>query len=114
MYKGKRDFNSAMRDICAAENFFGFFMGGSDLIFGEGSVSAVASAGGVAKKARDPKQVAKQQVRECWEIWQSDRSRYKGKSAFARDMLGKYEQLESSEVIQRWCREWEYELCQQS
>lgn len=114
MYKDKQDFSSALRDICAAENFFGFFMGGSDLIFGEGSVIALASAGGQAKKAKDPKQIAKQQVRECWDIWKSDPSRYKSKSAFSRDMLGKYEQLESSEVIQRWCREWESELYRQS
>ncbi|WP_284337669.1 hypothetical protein [Comamonas sp. NoAH] len=73
-----------------------------------------AQAGASEKLAKDPKQSAKQQVRECWDIWKSNPERYKSKSAFARDMLGKYEQLESSEVIQRWCREWDLELCKQS
>lgn len=55
----------------------------------------------------DPKQLAKQQVRECWESWQSDPDRYNGKAAFARDMLSKYEELKSQPVIEGWCREWE-------
>lgn len=63
---------------------------------------------------KDPKQLAKQQVRECWEAWKTKPTRYKGKSAFARDMLSKFDDLESSEVIQRWCRDWDAELSQQS
>ncbi|MEJ5030767.1 hypothetical protein [Comamonas sp. MYb69] len=73
-----------------------------------------AQAGASGKLAKDPKQLAKQQVRECWDIWRGEPSRYKSKSAFAKDMLSKYEQLESSEVIQRWCREWDSELSKQS
>lgn len=57
----------------------------------------------------DPKQMAKQNVRECWELWKKESSRYKSKSAFARDMLAKFEDLESQRVIERWCKEWESE-----
>lgn len=58
------------------------------------------------KVESDPKQLAKQQVRECWELWQKEPSRYRGKAAFARDMLNKYEDLKSQPVIEGWCREW--------
>ena len=115
----KRDFETALRDLCAAENFFGFFMGGSDLIFGENSISAVAQSGAKAKLRADPKQAAKQQVRDCWELWQKEPARYKSKSAFAKDMLEKFPShkdekgrqagLESPRVIERWCKEWESE-----
>lgn len=79
---------------------------------GKGSIHSQARLGARRKLERDPKQFAKQQVRECWDIWKAEPSRYKSKSAFAKDMLSKYEQLESSEVIQRWCREWDAELSQ--
>jgi hypothetical protein len=75
---------------------------------------SLAQAAARQRVATDPKQVAKQQVRECWDIWKGEPSRYKSKSAFAKDMLSKFEQLESSEVIQRWCREWDSELSKQS
>lgn len=61
----------------------------------------------------DPKQAAKALVRECWDEWQEQPDRYKGKAAFARDMLDKsldakgMPVLESQPVIERWCREWE-------
>jgi hypothetical protein len=55
----------------------------------------------------DPKQAAKQHVRECWELWQKEPARYAGKAAFARDMLSKYEDLKSQPVIEGWCRDWE-------
>lgn len=69
--------------------------------------SEMARAAAVAKLATDPKQVEKQQVQECWDLWQKDLSRYKGDTAFARDMLSKYENLKSIDVITRWCRQWE-------
>jgi len=58
------------------------------------------------KLASDPKQLAKQQVKECWELWQKEPARYRGKAAFARDMLNKYEDLKSQPVIEGWCRDW--------
>jgi len=60
-----------------------------------------------ARHATDPKQKDKALVRECWSDWQKEPGRYKGKSAFARDMLNKFESLESQRVIERWCKEWE-------
>jgi hypothetical protein len=69
------------------------------------------------RHVNDPKQAAKQQVKECWDAWQSKPNQYKSKSAFARDMLEKFPHeeggevgLESQRVIERWCKEWESEL----
>lgn len=47
------------------------------------------------KVETDPKQLAKQQVKECWDRWQKNRHEYKSKSAFSRAMLDKYECLVS-------------------
>lgn len=66
-----------------------------------------ARSGAIAKLANDPKQAEKASVRECWEVWQKEPSRYKSKAAFSKDMLGKFESLESQRVIERWCKEWE-------
>ena len=74
--------------------------------------SEMAKIGALAKLADDPKQREKAQVRECWEDWQrtplnfQGKRKYKGKEAFAKDMLDKYGSLESAQVIARWCRDW--------
>ena len=65
---------------------------------------AMAQAGAEARWANDPKAIAKQQVKECWEKWQAEPQNYKSATAFARDMLSKYEELENPDVIRRWCR----------
>ena len=72
--------------------------------------TAIGKAGAAAKLAKDPKQSEKVAVRECWDAWQAQPSRYKGVAAFARDMLRKFENLESQPVIERWCREWKAAL----
>lgn len=77
--------------------------------FGSGSVSENAFLGAQAKLAADPKQKDKGLVRECWDEWQVQPNRYKGKAAFARDMLSKFENLQSQPVIEGWCRLWERE-----
>ena len=69
--------------------------------------SNFAKIGAMAKLAADPKQKDKQKVRECWDAWQIDLSRYKSKAAFARDMREKFENLDSQPVIEGWCRDWE-------
>ncbi len=66
-----------------------------------------ARSGAKAKLAKDPKQAAKSLVKECWDKWQQKPISYKGKSAFAKDMMTKYEVLDSQVVITRWCSEWE-------
>ena len=65
-----------------------------------------AQSGATAKLAIDPKQREKAKVRGCWDDWQIQPDRYKGKAEFARDMLAKYENLKSQPVIERWCRTW--------
>lgn len=70
-------------------------------------ISELALIGAKARLAKDPRQEDKACVRECWDLWQKDLPRYKGKADFARDMIEKYESLKSAEVIARWCREWE-------
>lgn len=67
-----------------------------------------------AMLAKSPKQKEKAMVRECWDAWQKNplyegKIRYKGKSAFAKDMLSKYENLDSQRVIESWCLAWERE-----
>lgn len=69
--------------------------------------STHARRGARAKLWLDPRQLAKAEVRECWERWQRQPERYNGKAAFARDMLQKFESLKSQPVIEGWCREWE-------
>lgn len=66
-----------------------------------------AYLGAMAKIERDPKQAEKKLVKECWQEWQRDPNRYKGKAAFARDMLDKFEHLTSQKKIEDWCRDWE-------
>jgi hypothetical protein len=58
---------------------------------------------------KDPKSLDKISVKECWVEWHKDTSRYKSKSAFANDMLNKFENLKSVKVIEEWCRNWEKE-----
>lgn len=66
----------------------------------------MAKAGAEARWVNDPKAIAKQQVKECWEMWRLAPQNYKSAAAFARDMMFKYEELTSADVIKRWCREW--------
>lgn len=69
----------------------------------------MAKSAAEARWINDPKAIAKQQVKECWEMWQAAPQNYKSATAFARDMLSKYEDLENPDVIRRWCREWQDE-----
>jgi len=71
--------------------------------------SQFAKKGAATMLAKSPKQQTKQLVRECWDAWQARPTAYEGKSAFARDMLSKYEDLKSQRVIERWCLAWEKE-----
>lgn len=72
-----------------------------------GAFDSIALLGAYAKLAIDPKQKEKLLVRDCWDEWKKQPDRYKGKAAFARDMLNKFESLKSQPVVERWCREWE-------
>jgi hypothetical protein len=67
----------------------------------------MAYRGAIEKLKRDPKQAAKVRVKECWNDWQKKPTNYKGKSAFAKDMMAKFEELDSQAVITRWCGQWE-------
>lgn len=69
----------------------------------------LALKGAKAKLAIDPKQAAKGKVKECWNDWQKKPNNYKGKSAFAKDMMNKFEELDNQAVIARWCGQWEKE-----
>lgn len=60
-----------------------------------------------AKLANDKSQTEKTFVYGCWQEWQSGKTIYKGKAAFARDMLEKCENLTNQNVIEGWCRMWE-------
>ena len=72
--------------------------------------SEAARKSGDIKLAGDPKQKDKVFVRDCWNDWKMKRvTHYKGKTAFAKDMLMKCEALENQSVIVRWCGEWDKE-----
>lgn len=60
-----------------------------------------------ARVENDERQKDKQFVFQCWIAWQQNPSRYRSKSAFARDMIEKAEKLVSEKVITDWCRGWE-------
>lgn len=75
---------------------------------GEGkNVSKLMSSYASLRLKRDPKQGEKKFVNDRWREWQEQPDRYKGKAAFARDMLDKCEHLTSQKKIEDWCREWE-------
>jgi hypothetical protein len=59
------------------------------------------------RHSRDPKQVERNFVFECWKEWKRKPASYKGKAAFARAMLDKCEYLTSQKNIEDWCRLWE-------
>lgn len=59
------------------------------------------------RHANDPKQQEKSLIYSCWQGWQEKPDSYKGKAAFARDMLTKCEELKNQKKIEDWCREWE-------
>ena len=72
-----------------------------------------ARAAAIAKRANNPKDLAKEKEKqfifECWQAWQETPSQYKNQAKFAIAMLDKCEYLESSNVIEGWCREWKTE-----
>lgn len=101
------------KDIDRAITWFGFARHWQGIHYQLGAKILLESIE-ASKNARirwvgDPVSIAKGEVKKCWELWQSELSRYKSKAAFARDMLDKYEELTSQRVIERWCKEWETE-----
>lgn len=70
------------------------------------SRTAVAKRGASAKLANDPKQLAKRRVRELWEEWQTGARLHSGAAAFARFVVGEIEAIQSTQVVERWCRTW--------
>ena len=71
--------------------------------------SKFAAESAMSRYKKDPKQKEKMFVRECWEAWQKEPSKYGGKAKFAKDMLTKCVHLESQKKIEDWCRSWEVE-----
>lgn len=62
------------------------------------------------RHADDPRQEAKQFVKECWEAWRKNPGQYESAAEFARDMLDKFPgTLTSEPVICRWVRGWDRE-----
>lgn len=80
----------------------------------QGGKAGTGRSGGYGKIKKDgktkAKAAAKADVKAMWKLWQDDPARYKGKAAFARDMLSKFpDDLSSQPVIEGWCRDWEKE-----
>ncbi len=72
----------------------------------ESVLKAQARAGALARLRKDPKQLDKALVRECWEAWQAKPESYPTQAAFARDMLTKCAHLVNTRTVEDWCREW--------
>lgn len=76
-------------------------------IIAEESKSKLLSNYGKLAHAGSDKEREKLFIKECWNEWQKNPTKYKSKRAFADDMLDKCEHLESQKKITDWCREWE-------
>lgn len=63
-----------------------------------------------ARHSNSPKAADKERIRKKWNEWQANKQLHKSKAAFARDALGSSVHLESTAVIEGWCREWEGRL----
>lgn len=81
--------------------------------------SAIGKEKAFQKHAKDPKQQAKNHIKELWLEWQAmenPKERYRSNAAFANDMMGKFhdpydrDTPQSTRVIERWCTEWKKEL----
>lgn len=70
--------------------------------------SIKASAANQARLEKDPKQKEKTIVYEWWLDWQKHPEKYKGKAAFARDMIKDLDHTKDVRTItEKWCPEWE-------
>lgn len=72
-----------------------------------GDIEPIARRAAIAKHKKDPRQLEKAFVRQCFTDWRATPSRYKSKAAFARDMLDKCTHLASQKKIEDWVREWD-------
>lgn len=101
----------ALSCLLKASREIGMTYGMANGVFWEASSSARRAV--LKKISTDPKQKDKALVREFWYAWQKQpfnpdgTKKYKGKSAFAKDMLDKFPNLESHRVItDKWCPMW--------
>lgn len=94
-----------LKNFCVFSYWTGSYEAtGNDAAFNPKLFGAMGAA---ARHAKDPKQEAKRHVYDCWKDWQAGIHQYKSKAAFARDMMAKWEVLESQKVItDRWCKYW--------
>lgn len=92
-----------------ASHYLGCCAGIGAVLFGDETAAALSRRGAAAKLMKDPRQHEKQLVRDCWDLWRAEPSRYTSKAEFARDMLDKFEALKSQTTIVRWCTTWERE-----
>lgn len=73
------------------------------------SVSKFYKNAAIQRWEVDPKSKDKSFVKDCWLEWKANPKRYKSKASFARDMVDKVESLDSTKVIEDWCRKWDKE-----
>lgn len=71
--------------------------------------SQFAKLGAAANLKRDPRQLAKREIRECWENWQAGRELHKSQAAFARAMCLRFDVITSPASVERWARCWSAE-----
>ncbi|ETP66795.1 hypothetical protein DB771_13140 [Burkholderia sp. AU29985] len=99
------------RGISAVSLWFcaGFLKGKNVEVLTEQLIRERQRNASLARYSKDPKQLAKSEVRKMWELWRLEPSRYPSKAAFARDMIDKFDELKSTKKVEDWARAWERE-----
>lgn len=92
---------AALRENAHASQLTGFITRAAVIARRDGATRAARE-----RHLRDPKREAKLFVYDCWKDWVKYPARYKNATAFARDMLSKFDALESEPVVTGWVRAW--------
>lgn len=107
---------SEAKALDSARHWRGFSLLDMEVQFKERK-SKEATSRAAARYANDPKQVAKRFVKECWQEWRTNATRYNSQSAFANDVLQKVETdqegnpiISFDTIVKKWIPEWTKEI----
>lgn len=104
-WEAGRDHN-AVDFLCEAAKSYAFAFASSDT---EAAFKGRALAGATTRLANDPKQSAKKVAQKLWEEWQSGKRLHASTAAFARFVVREQPVIQSTQVVERWCRAWSKE-----
>jgi hypothetical protein len=69
-------------------------------------LSEIGRRGARARHRNDPKQKAKAAVYALWLRWQAGEERFRNNAKFALEAVSRYTELESTQTVERWQRDW--------